>query len=85
MSVFSRDTGSTTDNIILDCLQNTQRKRHLDYNHRGYDHLYVVWTLGQRLLGEQKGVLCCCFCLTRRSLFGPDGIALRGALEAGGP
>ena len=25
------------------------------------------------------------FCLTRRSLFGPDGISLRGALEAGGP
>ena len=25
--------------------------------------------------------LHCCFVLTRRSLFGPDGIALRGALE----
>ncbi len=25
------------------------------------------------------------FCWTRRSLFGPDGISLRGALEAGGP
>ena len=24
-------------------------------------------------------------CLTRRSLFGPDGIVLRGALEARGP
>ena len=33
----------------------------------------------------RPSIIIVCFCLTRRSLSGPDGIGLRGALEAGGP
>ena len=42
----------------------------------------VVQRPGRRAAGAWRHSIV--FVLTRRSCFGPDGISLRGALEAGG-
>ena len=54
---------------------------------RGSKHNNIASRKTEVFFGECHVFIMHCFssCLTRRSLSGPDGTSLRGALEAGGP